>query len=94
MGRNLEARVEALVPVEDPALRAELRRVLNFQLADQRCAWAMAADGSYEQRRPPPDRETSTFESMIAWAHAREFEGARLRNRRASSGLAGLEESG
>ena len=94
MGRNLGARVEALVPVEDPALRAELRRVLNFQLADQRCAWEMAADGSYEQRRPLPDREAGTFESMIAWAHAREFEGARLRNRRASSGLPGREESG
>ncbi len=83
MGRNLGARVEALVPVEDPALRAELRQVLDIQLSDRRCAWEMAADGSYTQRTPPAKRETCTFESMIAWALAREFEGTRLRNRRA-----------
>jgi len=84
MGRNLGARVEALVPVEDPALRAELRQALDIQLSDHRCAWEMAADGSYTQRTPPPKRETCTFESMIAWAHAREFEGTRLRNRPAA----------
>ncbi|MYK67763.1 MAG: polyphosphate kinase 1 [Gemmatimonadetes bacterium] len=83
MGRNLGARVEALVPVEDATLRAELRQALDIQLSDRRCAWEMAADGSYTQRTPPPKRETCTFESMIAWAHAREFEGTRLRNRRA-----------
>ena len=88
MGRNLGSRVEALVPVDDPALRAELRHVLNLQLADRRCAWSMSPDGSYRQLGPSPKRETGTFQSMIAWAHAREFEGARLRNRRAS-GLVG-----
>ena len=84
MGRNLGARVEALVPVEDAALRAELRQVLDIQLSDRRCAWEMSADGSYTQRTPPASRETGTFQSMIAWAHAREFEGTRLRNRRAT----------
>ena len=83
MGRNLSARVEALVPVEDAALRAELRQVLDIQLTDRRCAWEMEPCGSYTQRIPPPRRETGTFQSMIAWAHAREFEGTRLRNRRA-----------
>ena len=83
MGRNLSARVEALVPVEAPALRSELRQVLDVQLSDHRCAWEMRPDGSYEQRTPLPRRETGTFQTMIAWAHAREFEGTRLRNRRA-----------
>lgn len=81
MSRNLSARVEALVPVEDPALRSELRKVLDIQLSDRRCAWEMGADGSYTQRTPASRRQTSTFETMIAWAHAREFEGTRLRNR-------------
>ncbi len=83
MGRNLSARVEALVPVEAPALRSELRQVLDVQLSDRRCAWEMKPDGSYQQRTPLPRRETGTFQTMIAWAHAREFEGTRLRNRRA-----------
>ena len=81
MGRNLSARVEALVPVESPALRAELRQVLDIQMADRRCAWEMGPDGSYTQRTPLSRRETCTFDTMIAWAHAREFEGTRLRNR-------------
>ena len=81
MSRNLSARVETLVPVEDPALRSELRQVLDIQLADRRCAWEMDADGSYTQHVPASGRETCTFETMIAWAHAREFEGTRLRKR-------------
>ena len=90
MGRNLSTRVEALVPVEAPALRSELRQVLDVQLSDHRCAWEMKASGSYEQRTPLPRRETGTFQTMIAWAHAREFEGTRLRNRRAR----GLDDPG
>ena len=83
MGRNLGGRVEVLVPVEDAASRSELRQALDIQLSDRRCAWEMAPDGGYTQRTPPRRRETGTFQSMIAWAHAREFEGTRLRNRRA-----------
>ena len=33
MKRNLESRVEVIAPVEDPALRKELRAVLDCQLA-------------------------------------------------------------
>jgi len=86
MRRNLSARVEVLVPVEDVGLRAELRHVLDVQLNDRRCAWEMAADGSYEQRTPRESEDedaTCTFNALIDWAHAREFEGKRLRSRRA-----------
>jgi len=51
MQRNLESRNETVVPVEAPALRDELREVLNIQLADQRNAWEMQPDGGYVQRR-------------------------------------------
>lgn len=47
MSRNLESRVEVLVPVEAPALRAELRAILDIQLADARAGWRMQSDGSY-----------------------------------------------
>ncbi len=39
MKRNLESRVEVVAPVEKPALRAELRYLLDTQLTDQRSAW-------------------------------------------------------
>jgi polyphosphate kinase len=47
MTRNLESRVEVVVPVEDPQLRKELRTVLDCQLKANRCQWEMRADGSY-----------------------------------------------
>jgi len=47
MTRNLESRVEVVVPVEDPQLRKELRTVLDCQLKPNRCQWEMQADGSY-----------------------------------------------
>ncbi|MCI5223318.1 MAG: polyphosphate kinase 1 [Candidatus Electrothrix sp. AR4] len=50
MKRNLEDRVEVITPVEPEELRNELREILDVQLADQRSAWEMQADGSYIQR--------------------------------------------
>ena len=47
MKRNLESRVEVLIPVEAPKLRAELRDILDTQLADTRAGWEMRSDGSY-----------------------------------------------
>jgi len=54
MSRNLESRVEILVPVEAPELRLDLRFLLDTQLADRCSAWEMQSDGSYVQRRPEP----------------------------------------
>ncbi|MBF6568825.1 MAG: polyphosphate kinase 1 [Candidatus Binataceae bacterium] len=47
MTRNLESRVEVMVPIEVPALRKELRTVIDCQLKPNRCQWQMQADGSY-----------------------------------------------
>lgn len=52
MHRNMEGRVEAIAPIEDRALKAELRHILEIHLADQRSAWDMKSDGSYVQRQP------------------------------------------
>jgi polyphosphate kinase len=52
MHRNLDARVEAVTPVEMPALRRELWTILQIHLTDLRSAWDMQTDGTYVQRRP------------------------------------------
>lgn len=44
MPRNLDRRVEALVPVEDPSLQARLHEILDVNLADDRLAWTLGAD--------------------------------------------------
>jgi polyphosphate kinase len=49
MPRNLDRRVEALVPVDDRTLQARLREVLEVNLADDELAWELDADGSWQK---------------------------------------------
>jgi polyphosphate kinase len=79
MQRNLESRVEAVVPVESPSLRRDLHFILKTQLADQRSAWDMQSDGSYVQRQ---GGERSSQEILIEWAEQRLREATRLKRRR------------
>jgi polyphosphate kinase len=72
MRRNLESRVEIVVPVEAPKLRKSLREILNIQLDDHRAAWDMQPDGSYIQRRPGRRRNKgSSQDKMLALAEKR-----------------------
>ena len=54
MPRNLDRRIEAVSPVEDPAHRQVLRDVLQLMWQDNRQAWELDADGTYRQRQPAP----------------------------------------
>src|SRR5262249_17299845 len=47
MPRNLDRRVEAVVPIEDPALRSRLDEILDMNLTDDVLAWQLGADGSW-----------------------------------------------
>lgn len=55
MERNLNRRVEAVTPVEDPACAKELKEVLDIFLQDNRQAWDLQSDGSYIKRCPGKD---------------------------------------
>lgn len=55
MPRNLDRRVEAVTPIEEPALINELKTLLDIFMTDNRQAWEMQTDGSYIQRYPAPD---------------------------------------
>ena len=50
MPRNLDTRVELVVPVEAPELREEIEDTLERCLADDSFAWELSADGSWERR--------------------------------------------
>ena len=52
MPRNFDRRVEAIAPVDDPALHVRLRSLLHTYLEDNRQAWDLAADGVWTQRTP------------------------------------------
>jgi polyphosphate kinase len=82
MSRNLESRVEMLVPVETVELRKELRTMLDLQLADRRSAWEMQPDGEYVQLRPRDEDEArSSQEVLIERAAKRERQARRLKRR-------------
>jgi polyphosphate kinase len=50
MPRNLDNRVELLVPVEDDTLAAEVADTLERCFADDTFAWELKADGGWERR--------------------------------------------
>lgn len=50
MYRNLFGRVEAIVPIEDRALKEKLWDILQVMLKDQRQAWDLKQNGDYVQR--------------------------------------------
>jgi polyphosphate kinase len=83
MKRNLEARVEVVVPVEDRKLRAEIRTLFDVLLDDKRSAWDMQPDGSYVQRMPAPGQESrGSHEVLIELAAKRQKKMARLKKRK------------
>ena len=69
MPRNLDRRVEALVPVEDPRLCARLDEILAVDLADDTLAWALDADGTW--RRVPTVTGVNTHDQLQELALAR-----------------------
>ncbi|MFP5269021.1 polyphosphate kinase 1 [Coleofasciculus sp.] len=51
MRRNLDRRVEAITPVEDPEIIKDLQEILAIMMADNRQAWELQPDGRYIQRQ-------------------------------------------
>jgi polyphosphate kinase len=62
MPRNLDRRVEAVVPVSDPDLKKEIEQFLELELADDTLAWELAGDGMW--RKAAAGRGVNTQEQM------------------------------
>ena len=50
MPRNLDSRVELLIPIDDPGARAEIEDTLERVFADDTNAWELDADGDWNRR--------------------------------------------
>lgn len=55
MPRNLDRRVEALAPVEDPVLQSRLEEILDLCRADDHLSWELHQDGTWKRRPPKND---------------------------------------
>ncbi len=70
MERNLDRRVEALVPVDEPALQDRLRGIIEVMLQDDRRAWQLDREGDW--------RRVETLRRAPAGSgHLRDTDGAR-----------------
>jgi len=88
MKRNLEHRVEVLVPVTEPKLQQELWQMLETQWQDQRCAWDLQGDGSYVQRQPAEEDDyPGSQELLIQAAKKRKKELFRQKERKRKRGV-------
>ena len=80
MQRNLDHRVEVLVPVENARVRQEIHAILDSALADDTNAWILNADGEWTRVVPEKrSRMHSHHETMMRRSLKRARRGARDR---------------
>jgi len=66
MARNLDRRVEAVAPIEDPQVKEQLEKVLNLYIADSG-AWHMDSEGNFQQQLLEGERKLAQQELMQHW---------------------------
>ena len=74
MPRNLDRRVEAVVPILDSRLQERLASILDLLLADNRLAWSLAADGGWTKidagDDEPVDAQAVLSANAVSRSHA------------------------
>jgi polyphosphate kinase len=65
MERNLDRRVEVVAPIVDPVHQRRIGTLLNTYLADNRQAWELRSDGTYEQRLPGAEPELAVHRLLL-----------------------------
>ena len=68
MPRNLNRRVEVLVPIEHARHRAWLDQAIDFQLADGIVCWELQPDDTWQRMGPTDVFEPHPQEQMYRWA--------------------------
>ncbi|HWP63931.1 MAG TPA: polyphosphate kinase 1, partial [Candidatus Binatia bacterium] len=88
MDRNLDRRVEAVVPIEDPEARARLAEIIEVMLADDRRSWQLGPDGVWRRTEELQGRAGTidTFQTLKARALAASAAATRPRRPRAGAG--------
>lgn len=64
MPRNLNRRIELLVPIDDTRLKDKLHQILKTYLSDNCKAWLQRKDGRYRRRAPQSNTKTNAQEQF------------------------------
>jgi polyphosphate kinase len=85
MSRNLDGRVEALVPVTDPGLQRRLGEIVDVLLSDDCLSWTLDSDGGWERvaRRGGMNAQTRLAELARARADGRDADAGHVRGAQA-----------
>ncbi|HZD37269.1 MAG TPA: RNA degradosome polyphosphate kinase [Actinomycetes bacterium] len=76
MPRNLDHRVEAVTPVDDPDLVDRLQEIIDVMLADNVQAWELTAEGTWQRLQPAEgERPVATHRLLRDLALRRGLEG-------------------
>ena len=67
MRRNLDRRIEAIVPIEDNLLKKKLHDLLITYLNDSYFAWEMDSEGNYFKKKESTIANGSQFELIEKW---------------------------
>ena len=78
MQRNLDHRIEVLVPVENARVRQDVHAILDSALADDTNAWLLGPDGTGRAQRPAT-KPHSHHTTMMRRAQTRARRRARAR---------------
>jgi len=71
MERNLDRRVEAIVPIEAPEMQIRLREILDLDLADDTRAWKLGPDGTWSKVVPVTGTNAQVTLQEMAIARSR-----------------------
>ena len=83
MKRNLESRVEVVVPIDAEELRQQLRQIFDNQLSQRIGVWTMQSDGSYIRYNPKAGEKSQHLQmAAVSMAERRRQESLRLKKRR------------
>jgi len=75
MKRNLDSRVETIVPIVDPQIREQLDRMIEVYAADNGSVWDCSSDGDYVLRHPAEQEPLRTAQEIFLRASGEETGG-------------------
>ena len=91
MDRNLDRRVEAVAPVDDPEARRRIEEIIAVMLADTRRSWQLQSDGSWRRTEGGGDQQTIVDTFAELKERARAAAAAALTPRRPGEGSGSLD---
>jgi polyphosphate kinase len=71
MSRNLDHRIEMVIPIEAPHVRAEIETIFRRLLSDNTQAWTLGSDGRWQRLEPDSGARRRAAQAVAMRGRAR-----------------------